>query len=488
MSTIYKTYTMLIALLLGHTTLWAQTSEALVKDKEGTKLTKSQFQVLHYNYFYKQILEHHPVVKQANLFNEAARQRLRETRGAGFDPKLKSKFQRKEFKSKDYFNIWKTSLNVPLWIGEIEAGYERNNGIFLNPENNLPNNGLGFIGISIPLGQGIVTNARRTTLRQAKNYLRMAQAERRELINQILVDAVETYWNWYLAHRENELIKEGYKLANIRFKAVKQRVKIGELAGIDSVKAKIVLQKRLYELQNTKVKAENARIKLSNYLWGANNLPLEINGKMIPTDQAPFSTVSPLLTKFLDEAQQNHPALVSLGFQQKNLRLEERFQRDQLKPKVNLKYQILTNPVGTSQDKAVPVVFEENYKIGLNFEFPLLMRKARGKMQQVRIKQSQTEMKLVQKQREIRNKVITYYNQYSNIQQLIVLQKQMVDNYELLRKGELKKFDTGESTLFLVNTRENQLIAARKKLADLEAKYHKYYAKLRWAAGMSPVE
>lgn len=472
-----------LALLLNLQALQAQIPESLLS---GTLKSSGKVQVMSFQFFYKQILEHHPVVKQANLLNNMAEQRLRQSRGEGFDPKLKSDFSRKEFKSKDYFNIWKTSLKLPLWIGAIEAGYERNNGIFLNPENTLPNNGLGFVGITVPLARGILTNTRRATLRQAKNFIKIAQAERRAMINHILLEATQTYWSWFLAHRKLELIKDGYKLASIRYKAVKQRVKIGELAGIDSVKAKIILQKRLYELQDVATKSNNARIKLSNYLWQENNIPMDVSGNLIPSENVPLST--PSLGNLLEQAAQNHPDLLSLSLKQKNLRVEERLQRDQLKPRVDLKYQILTNPVGTDQDKAIPVAFQENYKVGLKFEFPLFLRKARGKMQQVRIKQSQTELKLTQKQREVRNKVITYFNEFTNLQRLIEVQQEMVQSYQLLRTGELKKFRAGESDLFLVNTRENQLLESKVKLASLEAKSRKYYAKLRWAAGLNPIE
>ncbi|WP_053337367.1 TolC family protein [Microscilla marina] len=472
-----------LALLLNYQALSAQIPGTLVS---GTLKNSGKVQVMSFQFFYKQILEHHPIVKQASLLNEMARQRLRQTRGEGFDPKLKSDFSRKEFKSKDYFNTWKTSLKVPLWIGAIEAGYERNNGIFLNPENSLPSNGLGFLGISVPLGRGIVTNTRRATLRQAKTFIEIAEADRRAMVNQILLEATQTYWSWYLAHRKLELIKDGYNLASVRYKAVKQRVKMGELAGIDSVKAKIILQKRLYELQDVYTKSNNARIKLSNYLWQKDNIPLEVSGNLIPSDNVPINT--PKLGDLLDQAAQNHPELLSLNLTQKNLRVEERLQRDELKPRVDLKYQILTNPVGNNQDKAVPVAFQENYKVGLKFEFPLFLRKARGKIQQVRIKKNQTELKLTQKQREVRNKVISYFNEFTNLQRLIQVQRQMVESYDLLRTGELKKFSVGESDLFLVNTRENQLLESRVKLASLEAKFRKYYAKLRWAAGLAPIE
>jgi outer membrane protein TolC len=61
----------------------------------------------------------------------------------------------------------------------------------------------------------------------------------------------------------------------------------------------------------------------------------------------------------------------------------------------------------------------------------------------------------------------------------------MVNNYEQLRNGEVQKFEAGESSIFLINSRETKLIEAQAKLIDLQGKYEKEKATLIWAAGQS---
>jgi hypothetical protein len=57
----------------------------------------------------------------------------------------------------------------PTWYGiEIKAGFDQNEGYYLNPENTVPNAGLTSLGISVPLGQGLFINQRMADLRKAK--------------------------------------------------------------------------------------------------------------------------------------------------------------------------------------------------------------------------------------------------------------------------------------------------------------------------------
>jgi outer membrane protein TolC len=53
---------------------------------------------------------------------------------------------------------------------------------------------------------------------------------------------------------------------------------------------------------------------------------------------------------------------------------------------------------------------------------------------------------------------------------LLDIQRITVTQAELLRAGEQRKFENGESTLFLVNARERLVLDERLKLAALEAK------------------
>ena len=66
----------------------------------------------------------------------------------------------------------------------------------------------------------------------------------------------------------------------------------------------------------------------------------------------------------------------------------------------------------------------------------------------------------------------------------IVTQEEMVTNYSTLLQAENEKFRIGESSIFLLNSREQKLIEAQLKQLKLQAQYQKMQWKLRWAMGL----
>ena len=89
---------------------------------------------------------------------------------------------------------------------------------------------------------------------------------------------------------------------------------------------------------------------------------------------------------------------------------------EQLKPRLDLEYNFLgsgfdfTYNKGT--DAAIRNLITENYKVGVNFEMPLFLRKERGKLQQTDIKLLESSYSLQQKRLMVNNKVLTYYNEW----------------------------------------------------------------------------
>jgi len=100
-----------------------------------------------YTEFIGYVKKYHPLVKNANLEINKAQANLMIARG-GFDPKIEVDFTKKQFKNSEYYSILNSSFKIPTWYGiEIKAGFENNEGIRLNPENNLQNQGLASFGI-----------------------------------------------------------------------------------------------------------------------------------------------------------------------------------------------------------------------------------------------------------------------------------------------------------------------------------------------------
>jgi outer membrane protein TolC len=274
-------------------------------------------------------------------------------------------------------------------------------------------------------------------------------------------------------------------LAQQRFLAVKERVVNGDLPAIDSIEAKIAVQERWSALELSKVDLNNTRLILSNHLWLENNVPAELDTTIAP-QQLPEKEIiiSPdSLLNLLNFARENHPEIQKLNYKLNQLKIEQRYAADKLKPKFNVNYNLLQSDFYINSQSMNSTYMQNNYKLGVYFNYPLLLRQERGKLQMVKIKNNQTNFELQFTNREIENNIKSVYNDLFLLNNLVELQAQIISNNQALRNGEQTKFNNGESSFFLINTRETNLINAMVKLAELKTKYQQNKVELLWSAG-----
>ncbi|MCS7005650.1 MAG: TolC family protein [Cytophagales bacterium] len=442
---------------------------------------KGQIKELSPDEFLMAIFQYHPVVKQAHLLSDNAKQELRLTRGF-FDPKIELMYDDKFFKDKFYYSHWLSQLKIPVWIGDLKVGYERNKGAFLSPERDTDKgNGLGFMGISVPIGQGLIIDQRRATLLQAKIFQDIAETEKIKILNKILFSAQKDYWNWYFLYHQREKLDSAMLLAKFRYRAVVQSVLQGDAAPIDTVEALITLQKREIDLQNAIIDYQNASIILSGYLWDKHGNPLEINESIIPllSPNLDFSPES--LETLFEMAQKNHPELQKLRFKNAQLLVERKLSVENLKPVANVNYNLLTTtPPHTGMDGTY---FSQNYKFGFDVSVPIFLRKERSKLQLTNLKIQQNNLEIQSTTRNIQNEISTTYNELLNLRNILNLQRIMIENHRKLVSAEIQKWLNGESSLFYVNVREGKLIEEQIKYYDLQHKLAKAYYTLLYAAG-----
>jgi len=432
--------------------------------------------------FYEIIFKYHPVAKQAFLMPELAKQELRIARGA-FDPKLAADFVNKKYDDKEYYNKLDAYLKVPVWTNtDLKIGRERNTGVFLDGENTVPQGGLTYAGIELPLGQGLIIDQRRALFKQAQIFQSIALAEQQKMLNKLILNAAKDYWEWYFSFRQLVLADSAFNFATQNYNAVKQRVTLGDLANIDSVEAKIFYQDRLVLLQQSQLDWKNASLQLGNYLWKDSNQPAELADDVFPEITA-SQTVLPNETtanELLEFAKTNHPELIKNKGKISQLDIDRRLGAEMLKPVLNVQYNFLTRPDGSFSEFNL---LQNNYKFGANFSFPLFLRKERGKLQLVKIKLLQTKNEQAELNRNIITELNQSFNNLINMRNQLNVVNNMVLNYEQLLKGEIKKFENGESSLFLVNSRQSKLIESQLKQASLKSKLQKEKALLYWAAG-----
>ena len=184
-----------------------------------------------------------------------------------------------------------------------------------------------------------------------------------------------------------------------------------------------------------------------------------------------------------------HPALSALRFQKEQLNLEQRLKREMLKPRLQLSYNFLAdgwrfNSYGGAEQSYLQNMLAENYKLGVQFSFPLFLRKERANLSLNEIKIQQISLKLLQKRLSLQNKFSFYETTASTLLRQIEQYEAMTNNYRALLAAENEKFRLGSSSLFLINSREQKLIEAQEKLLKAQASFLKAGTALRAVAGV----
>lgn len=436
--------------------------------------------------FYARILSTHPIVRQIRLLPQDAQAEVRMARGF-FDPVLTGMFDEKQFQGTNYYSRNVVDLKIPTYWLEFSAGFQRNFGDRLSPEESNPSAGTAYVGVSAPILRGLLIDERRNTLWQARYFMRLNQAEQVKLLNKILLNAAKTYYEWLEAFQKYRYLQQGFDLAVFRYNAVKQGVAQGDEAPIDSVEAHLEFLKRQVSLQEGKLAFQNAGLLLSNFLWDDDGNPLQVDTTQYPSEdgmQVQNFTADEIAT-LAQLATEQHPELLKLRFKLEQLAIERRFRYNNLLPYVNLEFKPLflpvLNPLGAPTNANGGLA--GNYAFGVGVYMPLFLRKERGKLLSTKIKLQETNFELRQSQREILNNVYQSYNELQTFEQLLRIQRQTVDNAIRLQEGENQKFQNGESSLFIINRRERSTIEEQIKLVEIKVKYAKAKIALQWAAG-----
>ncbi|KRP13284.1 MAG: hypothetical protein ABR95_00255 [Sphingobacteriales bacterium BACL12 MAG-120813-bin55] len=112
---------------------------------------------------------------------------------------------------------------------------------------------------------------------------------------------------------------------------------------------------------------------------------------------------------------------------------------------------------------------------------PLLLRKERGDLTLTKIKMENTYLQREQKTLDLSTKINAYYNEWNISNDQIVIFEQAVADYFTLWQAEIRLFDNGESSLFLINSRQQSYISALQKLNEFRIKNKIAVSGLNWS-------
>ena len=439
--------------------------------QDSLKLSHQEFLNIVKNY--------HPLALKYQLQNKIANAEITKARG-NFDPVLAGKLGEKNIDGTKYYEQKNVELGIPTWYGiDITGSYNNLDGEKLN--NSETKGGLYQFGVTIPLGKNLLYDKRRAMLDQAKFGLKMTEAEQIVLTNELLLDAENTYWDWVKNYEIYKLQKSAVEINRKRLELTKKTYEFGERPAIDTVEAASQLQSFELQERNAYLNFVKSTQELQMFLWKDNQELYEIAQLIYPSssldEHSGYSDYEFLLQNLESKLLQNHASLEYYLQKQNILESERRLKWQSFLPKIDFTYNFFNKE--NYKSDFLPL-FDNNFQYGLKLEIPIFQRQARADYEIAKLKISQNQQDSQLKLREVNTKIETYKYEVTNYFSQIDISARNLNNYKRLLNAEETRFSNGESSLFLINSRENKLLDAREKNIELKAKFLKSYNKLKW--------
>lgn len=461
----------------------------LISTITGAQPSDSTSGFLSLRAFLSGVATYNPTARNALLLPQQAEAQLQAARGA-FDPKLYSNWQQKAFAGKEYYTLGSSGVKIQSPFGlSFKSEFNTARGLYLNPEDQLPTQGQTVVGVTLPLLNGLWIDPYRADLQQARLGIPASTAQRQSRLNDLLFTAGLAYVEWAIAWEQMNIYQQATQIAEVRLRNIRESYIQGDKPAIDTLESFIQWQNRLFDLNEAQLAVLNTSQTLESFLWNPAlptwNTAGTARGKQ-PTaflDTISYQPLEQLLQNLPDQ----HPDLQLLKLDLQLLAIDKRLALEQFKPTLNLSYNLLAkgtdfNP-GSGAGDLLRDILMENYKWDMTFSFPLFLRKERGKLALVRLKEEATSNKLQQKQLEVEAKIRNYYNELQTTLTQTSLYQNVEKNYRTLLEAEQIKFDLGESSVFLINAREQKLLETQIKRIKLQGMIQKNRLALSWAAG-----
>jgi outer membrane protein TolC len=382
-----------------------------------------------------------------------------------------------------FYKMYRTGVTAtqPLWRGGyVYGGYRIGDGNFPTwyGERETNEGGEFKLGATLPLWRDRPIDKRRGAVAQAN----LARAAADPSIQTQLLDidraAAMAYWSWVAAGASLRVERNLLGVAEVRNAAIKRRVELGDLPGSEAVDNDRVVAARRLKVVAAERKLQESAIKLSLYLRSSDGQPLVPTPDVLPADfPKPLPPRTDNLPTAIERAWSARPEIRELSLLRQSLAVDLRLAENLTRPALDATVWGSKDVGAAASEKRDKTPYE--MEGGLLAEVPLQRREARGKIRavqakiaQVTAKQRFTNDKIAAEVRDAHSAIVLAYARVLDASSNVALARQM-------ESFERRRFELGDSNIFMVNQRETAAVEAR--LAEIEAlaDYHRALANFR---------
>ncbi len=383
-----------------------------------------------------------------------------------------------------------------------------------------------------PLFRNFRTDESRRQIELAKKRLTLSDSQFRQRVIDIVAQVQSAYWDLVFARRDVEIRAEAVALARIQLEQNRRFVEAGTAAPVEIVSVEAQLEQRqeefLLALENL-TRVENG---LKSLILEQRQAPLWQEA-IVPTEQVNLEPVNISLDEAVRAALAKRPEMEQFDIQKTANEIDIQFFRDQLRPQLDFvgsyslqglagtPLPITVNPFAGGFNTAVlerlnllsaqsglgPVIvppptnqtpgvfiggfgrnlsnlFTKNFygiRVGVNMSFTLNNRTTQGALgralAQDRLIAAQRQRFETQVETEVRNALQSVQTALRRVQAARASRVAAEAQYA----SEMRRYQVGESTNFLVLDRQNALSAARGREVRALTDYNKAVVALQRA-------
>jgi outer membrane protein TolC len=293
------------------------------------------------------------------------------------------------------------------------------------------------------------------------------------------------------AGRKLEIAKELLKNVEVRDKALLHKVKHGNSPQIEQTEnQRAVLQRRSAWMAAERA-LQKATLELSLFFRDSDGNP-----KLATQDQLPTAFPEPEESQTqelnsntaLSEVVSGHPEVKRLEKQNDQIQVELSLSKNQFLPRLDLQLGVsqgLGSALAPTNPTAYSLLAQANapteFRVAVVLEFPIFFRSARGRIEAVQASSQKIEAQETLARQRIGTAIQDAIQAMEVSRNRVVLARQELELAKKLEDGERTRFEHGDSTLLLVNIREQITSDTATREVDALSEYFRAQADYRAA-------
>lgn len=411
----------------------------------------------------------YPALRAALRETDIAEAELRSAKGA-FDPSWRTSVSGDPV---GYYKEFRVSSEVqvptPLWGTTFWAGWGYGDNDFPSYYGNYVTNAAGEarIGASIPFWRNGPIDRRRANIDRAELGKTLASVSIDQQKIEITRAATIRYYEWVAAGRRRSVAQALLEIAVSRDAGIGVRVEHGDIPQIERTdNARAIVQRQGFVISAQR-DVERAAIELSLFFRDERGQPVTVSASRLPDALPEPVAIEPgTIQRDAAAAQEKRPEVRRFILQQQQTEIERRWAANQMAPAIDLRV-LGSADLGSNPDPANLSRNRPELQMGLVLDIPILNRANDGRVKAADAQITRLEDQKRLMQDRVGAEVSDALSALEASRQRVLVARREVALATDLEVAERRRFDLGDSTLLVVNLREQA--SAESKLRELDA-------------------